>query len=485
MSKTTVLYRDIAVGADEDAAIETTNTAAFSETDQLPFGLTHEPVAVLEPNSWLLDGTRVFRETQRISFWSETLSGSDGVFSDPPVITISFNEQYSAMGLTFTFDPATGEYCSSMNIKWYQGETLKSEMDFTPDKSVYFCSNKVEVFDKIAITLNATNLPYRRAKMDQIIFGLFREFGMSELRSAKIVNQTDLLVDTLPVSKFTWTLDSDDDIGFMFQLKQPVEVSNGGNLIGVYYVDKHSRSASNIYKIECYDAFGVLDESQFDGGVYLDGVSARSLFSEIIGDDFSVQYLAADTTLYGVLKASSRREAAQQVLFAWGTLATTDGRNGIKVFTLDETLKEVTAGRTYTGVTVSTAAIVTEVRLTAHTYTQDSNGSVEVGGAKYDDTETVYSVVNPNVTATTKRNVVKIDGATLVSTNNGQSIAQRVYDYYLRRNTNKAKIAWDGEALGDYVSLPTSWGETMTGHIAKMDINLSNTVAATCETIGG
>ena len=46
------------------------------------------------------------------------------------------------------------------------------------------------------------------------------------------------------------------------------------------------------------------------------------------------------------------------------------------------------------------ASIVTAVKVTAHAYTQDANGSVDIGGTRYKDTTTVYTVTNPDVTAT-------------------------------------------------------------------------------------
>ncbi len=484
MSKTTVTYKDIAVGADEDAAVSAVGAANFSELDQLPFGLENAPVIALEQNYWILDGTRVFRDTQRLAFWSESLSGEDGAFAAPPSLTIDFDEQYSLLGIYLSFDTATGEYCSSINVKYYQQDTLKANYDFSPDSVEYFCSGKAESFDRIVLTLNATSLPYRRAKLTKIVFGIHRNFGMSEIRSAKIINEVGLVSSELPVSKFSWTLDSRDDVEFLFQLKQPVEVANNGNLIGVYYIDESKRTAKGIYNIECHDAFGVLSEIPFVGGAYLGGVSAQSLFTEIVGADFEVEYGLADTTLYGVIKPCTRREAAQQVLFAWGAVATTDGRNGVKVFSLSDELNAVGQERTYNGVSVNTAAIVTKVQVKAHIYTQDDSGSIEINGITYKDTESLYEIVNPNVTATDKANVKEVSGATLVSTSNGQEVAQRMYDYYTKRNTNRAKIVWNGERLGDYVSLPTAWGTEHAGHIKKMTITLSNTVAADVETVG-
>ena len=486
MSKTTVLYRDMAVGADEDAAVSTSGAATFAEPADLPFGsLTNEPVAVLEANSWLLNGTRVLRETQRFAFWSEDLSGEDGTFAAPPTITIDFDEQYSLMGITLVFDTVTEEFCSEINVKWYQGETLKADADFFPNATTYFCSNRVESFDRIVLTLNKTALPYRRAKLSKIVFGLNRVFGMSELRSASVVNEMDGIAETLPISTFKWTLDSKEDVDFMFQLKQPVEIRNDDKLLGVYYIDSHKRKTARIYDIECYDAIGVLDESTFAGGFYTDK-SGKELLGEIIGADFEIEYAedVVDVNLSGILEKASKRSAIQQVLFAWGVCMATDGSKAVKVFNLDTSLTEIGKDQTFTGASIETSSIVTEIRVTAHSYAADDSGSIEIGGAKYSDTETVYTVSNPNVTAVDKQNVKEFNGGTLVSPAIGQSVAQRIYDWYMRRNKAKASIVWKGEALGDYVSFPNSWDGVNAGNITKMEIKLSNTVVAKCESVG-
>lgn len=486
MSKTTILYKDIAPGADEDASVTTTEFPAIADPPRLPFGVSPAPTITGELNHWGLTGGYRIAENEPIAFWSSELSGEDGVFTNPPTITIAFEKQYSSVGITLVFDSASGDYCGSVNMKWYQGETQKASKDFAPNASTFFCQQQVESYNKIVITLYSTNLPGRRAKLEHIIFGIHRNFGMAELRSAAIVNEMSLSSTELPISTMRWTLDSRDDVDFMFQLKQPVEVRNDSSLIGVYYIDGYSRSAATVYDIECYDALGVLDETPFSGGAYLSGKSAKELLNEILDGDFLIEYddTVTDTALTGVLQSSSKREAVQQVLFAWGVCASTDGRNSLRVFRLPDHAQEIGKNRTYAGVTVDTAAIVTKVTVTAHTYAQDANGSIEIGVAKYSDTPSEYSVSNPNVTATDKQNVVEIAGATLISPSIGQAVAQRVYDYYLKRNTNKGKIVWSGERLGDLLTMPNAWDGTNTGHAAKMEIRLSNTVAASCETIG-
>lgn len=486
MSVTTVLYKDIAPGAEEDASVSTTEAMSFSAPSKLPFGITPEPTITCEPNHWGLTGDYMTVDTQEVAFWSSEMSGDDCTFENKPVITLTMDQQYSSVGITLAFDTASGDYCPSVNIKWYQGETLKEDVDFTPNSASYFCNQKVQSYDKVVITLNSTNLPNRRAKLEHIIFGVYRYFGMSELRSASIVNEMSLISTEMPISTMNWTLDSREDVDFMFQLKQPVEVRNDDKLIGVYYIDSHTRQAQNLYTIDCQDAFGVLDDSPYSGGVYSEK-SAKSLLEEIINGQFSIEYDAdvEDTNLTGVITSGTIRTAIQQVLFAWGVCASTDGRDGIRVFNLPETPDAITEDYTFTGVTVDTASLVTEVRVTAHVYTRAENGGVEINGVKYDDAKTVYTITNPNVIATDKQNVIEVSDATLISPSIGQITAQRVYGYYAKRITTNAKIVWTGELLGDCVTLPTAWGTTNAGNLRRMEIKLSNTVVATVASLGG
>lgn len=485
MSKTTVLYKDVAPGADENALAAGIGYSKDSNLSLLPFGVSTEPVITLERNHWLLNGTFKLRETQQLAFWSTEISNDNGEFFSLPSISFDFSNQYSSTGITIVFDQATGDYCKEINVKWYQSGTVKADVNFYPDSVTYFCKQTVTSYDKVEITLIKTALPGRYAKIDHVIFGIHRPFGMSEIRSASIVNEMDGIAETLPVSKFKWTLDSRADVDFMFQLKQPVEIRNDGNLIGVYYIDEHKRKASRIYDIECYDAIGVLDESTFPGGVYSEQ-SAREIFLSVVGEDFFVDFAddVVDTQLSGIIAPGSKREALQQVVFAWGVSLSTDGSKKIKVFNLDDTAEEIGENRTFTGVSTNVSSIVTEVRVASHEYSENENGEIEIGGKKYSDNKSVYVVSNPNVTANDKQNVKTFENATLIASSNVERIANRIYAWYQRRNTTTASIVWKGEFLGEYVKLPNSWSGKSEGNITKMEIKLSNTVVSSTTAVG-
>lgn len=484
MSKSYVIYKDVAPFAEDDATVTATNKYPQSNVSDLPHGADPGKVNTLERNQCILDGQHKILGNRNIAFWSNELSGDDCTFQNDPIIDIQFTQQHASIGITFVFDEADGNFCTSINVKWYQGDTLKENVNFSPDGTKYFAAKQVEAYTRIVITLKETSLPHRRAKINHIVFGVTRQFDMESLRSVKIINQSNLISTELPISTMDVVLESKDDIGFMFQLKQQMEAWNDNNLIGVYYIDEHERTGENTYSVGCYDAVGVLDESMFSGGYY-SGVSAISLLNQIIQPYFSLDTTEiTDKNLTGIIVPCTRREAMQQVLFAAGWISSTDGGQKIRLFEMDDVIKSIGKNQTYSGVNVKTSSIVTEVNVTAHTYTQSENGNVEINGTWYQQTDTVFTVKNPNVIATDKPNSKSIENGTLVSPDIGQAVAQRVYDYYLRRKTDTSKIVWKGEHIGDYVSLPTAWDTLVKGHIQKMTITLSNTVASDLEVLG-
>lgn len=482
MSTSKVVYKDIAPGAAAAATVSTASANDFSTPSELAGDGTTAVLATCELNQWLLDGTRDIYDDQTVSFWSSEISGEDCAFEHEPTITISFSQSYSSVGVTLMSDEPGMP--SLANLAWYQGETVKATADFDITSAQQFCEKTVEAYDKIVLTIKKTRLPRRYVRLTGIVFGIIREFGMEELRNVQIVQETHPVSIELPSSTMTWTLDNRANVSYLFQEKQPVEAWTDNHLIGVYYINQSARSSTSVYKIDCKDPIGVLDDAAFSGGVYSDK-SAKELFTEIVGNDFTVDFgTVPDASLSGAIQAATKRAALQQVLFAWGVCAATDGGYAIRVFALDQTASSVSEARTYQGATVTTDALVTSVSVTAHSYTEDDNGDVEIGGKKYTDTQTIYTVANPGTTANTKANEKKVTDATLVSPSIGQEVAQRLYNYYAMRDKATAKIVLAGEILGDCVTVPTPWGDTVTGNIAKMEITLSNTVAATLTLAG-
>ena len=257
-----LIYKDIAVGADEDASMSATGQDSISALALLPFGDENlKPYTTLEHNMWLLDGTKIFYDGDTYAFWSEEMSDSDGYFAAPPEITATMDEQYSSFGIYLDFGAIN--YCNEVEIIWYQGNAVLAQKTFYPNAYQYFCAEKVEAYNKVVIRLVRTALPYRRARLNGIYFGVTRVFKRDELRSVRITQQINAISREMPENVLDWQLDSTEALDYMFQLKQPVEAYDGNDLMGVFFVKSSDRRSERVYNISCTDAIGVLDEEYF------------------------------------------------------------------------------------------------------------------------------------------------------------------------------------------------------------------------------
>lgn len=480
MAGSRVVYKDIALNAERDSSYTATQMDALSNLD-----LNNVPGTArqytLERNRWLLDGT--FTRPTTAHYLSESVSDADGRFADPPTVTVTFSSPKTSVGVTVVFDQATGEYCSELRLTWFRGSTQIAEETFHPTGVSYFCNRLVEDYDKIVFTFLRTSLPGRRARLEQLAFGLIRTFGLGEIVSASSRMESDLSSATLPAGKLDWKFHAIDDVAFMFQRRQRVDLYGNNGLICAYYINTGEQKTGNRFDVAADDALGVLASQDFPGGAYLTGVSAMALVQQIVNDAFPVSFeRVTDTTLRGVLMPQNRKDALQQVLFAWGACCYAD--DILHVYAPGNTAKAIPHSKTYTGSSKQKNAAVTKVTVQAHTYAVDSSGSIEIAGRKYSDTTRAYtaeiSVSGDNIKTTAK----EVSDATLISTDNAQAAADRLLAYYQRRDTVKSKIVYDGERPGDMIQQETQWGSIETGHIQSIDVKISGLVAIDIQTVG-
>ena len=481
-----IVYKDFAIGADENAVMSATGQAEASVLALLPFGDENRtPYTTLEQNMWALDGKRVFYDGAGFAFWSKDLSGADCTFTTPPEIVATLGKQYTSKGIFLDF--GTLNYCSEIEIEWLRNGTTLQTTTFYPDATEYFCDELIEDYDEVRLRLVKTKHPRQRARLNGLYFGISRSYGREILRKVRITQEINLISKEMPANVLDWNLYSVDSVEFMFQAKQPVEVYDNDKLLGVFYIKSSNRKSKKLYEISCTDAIGVLDERPFPDSVY-NGKNAYDLAIEICGD-FAVEMDEAlkTKTVSGILKGKSCRQALQQLCFAIGAVADTSGMEGIKIFEPKfAEPSEIPMDRMRVGNRLSKRDIATEINLTSHSYSTSGEGSaIDINGVMYYDTPIEYTLQNPNVRGEDKKNVISVKDATLVSSANVAEIANRMLQFYQRRNTLKGKFRVVDERVGDYVTAPTNWGEWITGNYVRGSITLSGIVVADAEIVGG
>lgn len=482
-----VIYKDIALGAAENAAVSASGAEDFSVPDKITAGISAPAIATCELGGWGLSHDYKARGEQSLAFWSKAKSGADCLFAAAPSITLSFTEQYTSTGLTVRFAPGSMDFCRQCRVEWYRGAALRQSGDYAAAEPVLIINKTVEGFDRVVFTFQQTNLPKRRCKIEGITIGVVREFGADELKSVSAINEVDLISENLPINVLDVALHSKDNIEYIFQRKQPIEAYDGDNLIGVYYIEKGKRTGSADFSVSCKDAVGLLDLAAQPGGIWLSETPLSEVLSAVFGGivSFEVDSAYQNSTLQGFIEPGTMREALRQITFVLGAVADTSGTDKVRIFPAPYAAAAISPKKTYSGGTIETADKVTEVTVTAYRFFDERPESddeyVELGGVQYRYYTETKHAYNTDVVSGDPENKVKFIGQYLCNLGNAQGIANRIMEHCKRREKYSFSHVLSGEAPAGKYAAALPWGNTRSGNITKMSITLSGITVSAAE----
>ena len=524
-------YGGVAIGAKDDFAPNITDKENFVDLSELQkdglsflnFGNPCDLYSVALDGNVLVFPTDT--DAKNLGWWSEQITNYDGSFEIPIVATFEAENFYTSSGITLTFDTFNNIYATSLNIKWYQDETLLSDKNFNPDKPIYFCYNKVEYYNKIVITFNSLNMPYNRLKLYSIEYGMRITFYGNELRTVKIIQEIDPLSTQIPINTCDFVLDSRRDIEYSFEERQPISVYFNETLRSTSFVKKAKRQSKNIWNIQSEDYISLLDTAKYYGGIYTNE-NAVELLKDIFNVakvPFDIDDIFLSEQVSGYIPYGSCRDALMQVAFAIGAVVDTSNAEKVKVYALnDEVSQYIPLNRILQGQNFENETRMTSVEVVAHSYKAISDTvtvydaaesgignnlfikfneplhslSIENGkiissgtnyaiisayenciliGRKYDHTTTIKSLSNPLVLLSDTENIISIQNATLVSASNIDIVLERCYNYY-KSNTNiNLKIVESKHEVKKPTSLYGSaiYGVAIYGGSAKNTRNLT------------
>lgn len=477
-----IVYKDLAVDAAESATVSATGYLELNSDLLLGDGADGRRIT-LERNRWILNGTFPQMPSAQ-PYCSDAISDDNGIFATPPAITVEFSKRLTSLGISLDF--GVEDRCSRVTVEWYQGSVLLTKKTYTPDTQNYYCAAKVEAYDKIILTLERTALPHRRARLNRIIFGVVREFGIDELGDVRPIFEIDPTSRTLAENTLDWQLFSRENVEYIFQEKQPVLLYNNDQLLGTFYIQNGDRQAERRYQITCHDAIGVLDGDPWPDAVYINK-NAYELAQEIC-EPFTIEMDDSLKTenISGYLKGKTRRQALQQLCFRLGAIADTEGSENIRIFTLRSYgATVIPAERTRLNGSVKTEDIVTKFSVLTHSLSATgSTNEVEIGGVKYYDTQVAHALDNPGVVSSDKPNVIDIRDATLVGESEADTILARLYDYYSKRQTFTLRFRVEDETVGDYAKGNTPWGAQVGGVLRRTAMSIKGKAVADAEIVG-
>ena len=360
---------------------------------------------------------------------------------------------------------------------------------------------------------------------NSIIYG-DRTFTNLDVKEGRTTSERSPIGDVLTIDTLEFDVVSEDTTLTDFIRNTPLTFFHDDEQMGIFYVQKISRTSINTYHFACTSTVGLLDETYHDGGIYT-GETVKEVCEDICSPlTVYVKTNIANIELYGWLPIATRRENLTQVLFAIGATLKVDFDGAIRIEGLwSGEASAIDAGEIYASGTVDYATPVTEVIVTEHAYSQSatettelfkgttsagdkitfdepcydlaasgfsilasganwatvSAGSGVLTGKKYTHvTRQVMRQIKPKTRelVTQSDNTVKVESATLVSLVNATAVAERLAEYYSHNERINYKIAIKHEVPGDVVKIAHPYGGTVSGFIESVDITVSGKLAA-------
>lgn len=315
-----------------------------------------------EQDQFKLDGSMsLFPEsTVGINFgwWSLAQSGEDGAFSVPPSITYTFSQPHSSVGLTLLL----AEPVQDVTVKAYNGDTVLSTMAFTDlntDEAVL--GFPVENYNKIVITFSRV-LPYHYVKLLEISFGIEYIYNDTMLTGFDVLEELDLMSNTISSNVTTITLNNLDQRFNMFNpeneirfLQERQQLSTGVDLkigddyehvpLSKSYLSKWESPTQNTTKFTSYDLLSFMDGTYYKSRMYVlerAEVILLELFDDLHLYDaqgnalFYIHPNIKDVLLSGYLAPMSSHDALQRIAFALGAVIKADRYGKLLIYRATE-----------------------------------------------------------------------------------------------------------------------------------------------------
>lgn len=170
--------------------------------------------ATLEKNFWLLNDSQPIYGSEELeqTYVSSYMSDKNCLFSDKACITLTSSVYLTTLGLTMVFDSIDKNYAKKLKVKAYRDSTMIMDKDYTlssySDRLIFADNEELIRWNKIEIYFIESSLPYRRIRVNQLLFGIMEIYTDENLISAESKEKTTMINSELPTHTFKFTIDN-------------------------------------------------------------------------------------------------------------------------------------------------------------------------------------------------------------------------------------------------------------------------------------
>jgi hypothetical protein len=348
--------------------------------------------ATFEKDYFKLDGSfcippKSNEGNSELGYWSNELSNENGIFSPYQVIEVNFTKVHSSMGLAIAFDVLTSEYAADFDIEVYgSGDTLIHRESVIDNISLlYVLETNLENYKKIIITIKKWCKGFRRARVVEIDFGLVKEYKDSKLIKLNVLEEMNVIGDTIPSNEITFMVDNSDRAfnilnpsGFTHYLKERQEVTAALGLqvndedeeteeyefipMGKFYlVDWQSDEGTMTTTFTARDIFEILENTEY---ISITNTNLYDLAEDVLIkaaiEEYSIDNSLKNISTNGFKDVVTSRNALQCIGIAARSMVYQD-RLGVLRIRHFETLTESTGYLYFTGTESYSGAVTPEV----------------------------------------------------------------------------------------------------------------------------
>ena len=170
--------------------------------------------ATLEKNFWLLNDSQPIYGSEELeqTYVSSYMSDKNCLFSDKACITLTSSVYLTTLGLTMVFDSIDKNYAKKLKVKAYRDSTMIMDKDYAlssySDRLIFADNEELVRWNKIEIYFIESSLPYRRIRVNQLLFGIMETYTDENLISAESKEKTTMINSELPTHTFKFTIDN-------------------------------------------------------------------------------------------------------------------------------------------------------------------------------------------------------------------------------------------------------------------------------------
>lgn len=144
----------------------------------------------------------------------DLLSDVKGEFTNEPTVTVGFSKVHTNVvsGVTITWGTAYDDYAVDFTVTAYNGNSVVATKEVTGNtdlRSVVF--EDIVNYDCITISISKWCLPYRRARIEEILIGVVKVYDKKDLFSFSHTQSVDPVSASLPKSAISFSVDNSDD----------------------------------------------------------------------------------------------------------------------------------------------------------------------------------------------------------------------------------------------------------------------------------